>query len=899
MKKKEGIHMNKNRVFIVLSALAMVASCGTPKSEAKLSFHQAEGTYVFPIITPFDDSALPEISGKIVAFCPVSTGYTNVYNWVTASGQPAGSFDSWPGKAMSEKYNEQWWKCEYEGYSNLNIIFNKGNGGAQTADMAMTHEGYWWFWESDKTMHDSVPEGLWIDQAKFLDEDTIRLVTSVKMNSFKLYEGENVILSGSPDGNAIDIEFGKRDFDLSEGDYRVEAELENGTKTYSKVVDISALYATDKFNAQFAYYGNDLGAVYSAEKTTFKVWSPFSTSIKLKLYANGTPTSIDDEKGSDAVYKEVDMVKGDKGVWSAVVEEDLDGYYYTYTVTNSTFNAVEIVDPYAKGVGVNGKRGMILDLARTNPEGWDEISPHQYEKKSLVVWETHIADLTSSPTWTGTESGRKKYAGFHEAGTTYTKDGVTVKTGFDHVKEMGVNAVQIIPFFDQDNDETNMSFNWGYNPLNYNAPEGGYSSDPYHGEVRIKELKELIRDYSEAGINIIMDVVYNHVSSSMNSNFNVLMPGYYFRLNADGSFSNGSGCGNETASNHYMFRKFMIDSTTYWAREYKLGGFRFDLMGLHDVETMNELTSKCKEINPNICIYGEPWMGGTSTNDYTSAKQSNGNLYEGYGQFNDGLRDGLIKGGLNPSSAKGWSSDLAEGHKGDLDQVTKGIMGTTLSDGTIADPDKTVNYVTCHDNYTLYDRLNVNWSRKDYQSYIKNMALLSESIVMTSQGTSFMLAGDEFMRTKGGCDNSYGGDPLGNLAAKGYKDWYEVNTLDWGLKVEHKDMVEKFKKLIELKVKVDGLHLDKAGVANFNINSNEAGNLIWYEVRDSVEGKTYKIAHQAPWTVKKQDGVLVLNNPSTVDFSGYTDIYLDTLDNSPALNGAVTLGIGETLIAVK
>ena len=268
-------------------------------------------------------------------------------------------------------------------------------------------------------------------------------------------------------------------------------------------VDINLLFGTDSFNTNYAYDGTDLGVTYSASQSVFKVWSPFSSSIVLRVYQNGTPVAISSSKGNDT-FTEYPMNKGAKGVFSVTVSGDLNGKYYTYVVTNSSYTAKEVVDPYAKAVGVNGRRGEILNLSSTNPEGWDSIKAKAYDRKELTVWECHIADLTSSSTWTGNADNAKKYAGFHETGTTYTQDGVTVKTGFDHVKELGVNAVQILPMFDQDNDETNPTFNWGYNPLNYNAPEGAYSSNPYDGAVRISELKALIADYSKAGINIIM-----------------------------------------------------------------------------------------------------------------------------------------------------------------------------------------------------------------------------------------------------------------------------------------------------------------------------------------------------------------------------------------------------------
>ena len=409
-----------------------------------------------------------------------------------------------------------------------------------------------------------------------------------------------------------------------------------------KPVSIRKLYNA-AFDTKYNYDG-ELGAIYTATSTTFKVWSPVSKSIELRVYDSGTPTSVSTSLGNDTCTK-YNMVKGEKGVFSVTVDGDLEGKYYTYFVTNSSYpNGQEVVDPYAKSAGVNGLRGMIVDFSKTNPEGWDQVNYLTYDRKELAVYETHIAELTCSDTWGGTAANAKLFKGFYETGTKYTNNGVTVKTGFDHIKELGVNAVQIIPFFDQANDEVNMTFNWGYNPLNYNVVEGGYSSNPYDGYVRIRELKELIQAYNQAGITIIMDVVYNHVNGLSGCQFDVLMPYYYFRYNKDGQASNGSGCGNETASDKYMFRKFMIDSTKFWTSEYKLGGYRFDLMGIHDIETMNQLVAANKTINPNIVIYGEPWAGGTIAmpSGFTPASQANAGQYVGYGQFNDVLRDAMI-----------------------------------------------------------------------------------------------------------------------------------------------------------------------------------------------------------------------------------------------------------------
>lgn len=899
-----------NKYLLCLSLVALLASCGGNKPEAsseelssKEASSQAESSaeqssqtsekhefgyevdtkkYTFPTQYGWSyQGELPEVTDKIIAFCPVQTGYQNVYSW----DDNGPIFGSWPGKAMSAKstYDANWYEIEVPA-TQMNIIFNNPS---QTKDMVMTHAGYWWFWNSDKDMHDTAPEAAWIDKAKFVDANTISVVANVNFETLSLMEGGVEILKvESPKANAIKFYMGSHGVDLNKT-YAVKATLTGG---YQKEMDIDTNYFfTDpSFDQNYAYTGNDLGANYTKEKTTFKVWSPFSSKIDLKLYDNGTPTSVSILDGSDATRSVIEMTKGEHGVFEATVQGDLDGVYYTYEVTNSKFKAVEIVDPYAKSAGVNGKRGMVIDFSRTNPDGWDEMTPHQIDRKALTVWETHIADLTSAPNWGGTAANSKKYAGFHEAHTHYTEGAVDVKTGFDHVKELGVNAVQIIPFFDQDNDEVNTAFNWGYNPLNYNVPEGCYSSNPYDGHVRVRELKELIKDYHDAGMNIIMDVVYNHVASANKSNFDVLLPGYFYRYTSTGALANGSGCGNETASDHYMMRKFIVDSTSFWAKEYKLGGFRFDLMALHDLDTMAEVAEKGKAINPSLTVYGEPWTGGTSTlASNRAASQANGNKYVGYGQFNDGMRDALIKGGMHSYSETGWANGTGE-MTSELADIVAGIKGFTHSAGTIDDPDKTVNYVACHDNFTIYDRNYVLLPRDTDAAYTinKKRANLANSVVFTSQGTSFMLAGDEFLRTK---NDSGTRETVHGKSHNSYDKSYETNMLDWSLKVKNIDTFQTYKKLIALKQTVDGLHLAKTDATNLIITTPNNQTIV-YEIKDTANNKTYKVAHRNGANASTE---------ATVDFAGYS-VYLDTLGVSNlALSSATTLEKYQTIIGVK
>ena len=714
-----------------------------------------------------------------------------------------------------------------------------------------------------------------ITTCAFENVETIKVVTTNKAEKYVLYKDEAPICSGEgmnatsftvtlPDSNPT--------VDMT-AIYRLKVTFVKSQKTITKTVSIANLYDSSEFNSAFTYDG-ELGALYTKQATTFKVWSPVSQSIKLRIYANGTPTSVSATKGNDA-FNEYDMTKGEKGVFSKQVEGDLEGKYYTYVVSNSNFTNKEIVDPYAKSAGVNGLRGMIVDFSKANPEGWDEISPLALDRNELTVWETHVADMTSHASWTGTEANRRKYLGMIEAGTTYTKNDVTVTTGFDHVKELGVNAVQILPFFDQANDETKYEFNWGYNPLNYNVLEGLYSSDPYDGYKRINEFKQVVMAYNKIGANIIMDVVYNHVNGADGSNFDVLMPGYYYRYNANGDLSNGSGCGNETASEMPMMRKFMIDSTKFLAKEYKLGGFRFDLMGLHDIKTMNDLTTACKTVNPNIVIYGEPWTGGDSAMknfSSNSAKQSNGNKYEGYGQFNDAMRDALIKGGLNSPSAQGWVTNVRSVNSTDVNAIKKGISGSTASNPEIADPNKTVNYVTCHDNYTLFDRVQKATQDVESEDDYKKMCVLANAVVFTSQGTAFMLAGEELLRTKKGNDNSYNAPDA-------------VNQYDYGRKIRFPQIFENYKALVKFKQEATQLH---ASTCQIQVEDLDGGAVLKYKVTSG--DKEYIVIHC--------NGV---GAKTTIDLSAY-EVYWDTLGTlevGASLANNFVPAKYQTLIALK
>lgn len=706
-----------------------------------------------------------------------------------------------------------------------------------------------------------------IKSCKFINEKRVAIEANHNIKSYKFYKEDELIKEetlSEPDkiiGFNLDEE---ADFEC---EYSFFVTFLDSNETYSSTVDKTKLYSTLNFNNKYTYDG-ELGAIYSKTSTTFRVWSPVCNKIKLRIYESGTPTSISKELGNDK-YEEHEMKKQDKGVFELTLDGDLNGKFYTYVITNSSYIDEEIIDPYAKSSGINGIRGMIIDFddTRATPQGWATFSPNIHNKTELTVYETHVADVTSSSSWQGNEQNRKKYKGMIESGTTYKEDNKVVKTGFDHIKELGVNAVQLLPIFDQDNDEVNTSFNWGYNPLNYNVIEGSYSSNPYDGYTKVKEFRELVEAYGENDINIIMDVVYNHVSNLASSSFNKLMPGYYFRYDSKNQASNGSGCGNETASEMKMMRKFIKDSTLFLAKTYKLSGFRFDLMGLHDIDTMNEIVTNLKtNYNEKIIVYGEPWTGGTSSSSAKLANQTNISSWKGFSAFNDTLRDS-IKGSVFTSTETGWATASITLEESYL-KIVSSIKGIANND---TDPLKKIAYVTCHDNNTLYDKLQL--SVTDSSSW-NDLSVLCNSIVFTSQGISFMNAGEEMLRSKVNED--------GSLNENSYNASYKTNELDYSRLIKYNDVYKDYQNMIKLKQELNVLHYETSEEIKENISFNETdSSYLDYELKDN--DNKYRIIH-ASYALKD----------NTLDLSNYELIY-DTLSRNE-LSSSYKLEKMETLV---
>ncbi len=517
------------------------------------------------------------------------------------------------------------------------------------------------------------------------------------------------------------------------------------------------VFDSPAFKERYTYEGDDLGAVLTETGTRFKVWAPTANRVQLKLYEAGN--------GGDA-FETIDMERGEQGVWSAETATGA-GTYYTYLV-NTSAGEQEAVDPYARAVGVNGDRGMVADLDATDPEGfagdryYDGINAYN----EAVIWEVHVRDFSNK---LASSQYPGKYLAFTEKGL---KNSSGEAAGIDYLADLGVTHVHLQPVYDfatVDESKEGTGFNWGYDPKNYNAPEGSYSTDPFHGEVRIKEFKQMVQALHENGMGVVMDVVYNHTYSA-DSCLNRIVPYYYYRYDGMGKLSNGSGCGNETASERPMMRKYIVDSVRYWAEEYHVDGFRFDLMALHDTDTMQAVEQAVHAVNPKAIIYGEGWTGGTTPlMEPLRASQANirkVTASEGaigaVSVFNDSIRDGL-KGSVFDAKEKGYVSGNVS--KGNAENVIFGLTGGIKSKAVswYVKNNGVINYMSCHDNHTLFDRL-LSSNPDDSLEARLRMNRFGISIIMIGRGTPFFLAGEELLRTKNGDSNSYNsGDEVNNI----------------------------------------------------------------------------------------------------------------------------------------
>ena len=745
----------------------------------------------------------------------------------------------------------------------VNYIVRKGNWEAKdieedrTMDVSDVVSGTVHYYvksgvkEATRVLGDDALKGTKVQNAEYVTgKSQVKVTTSVPVTGdpvevFAVKEAEGAeiaITEASVDGNVYTLTLAK---DLASFD--VLKQIEGFILSYDGYdyrINMQSPYSNAGFEELYTYDG-ELGALWTEEKTTFKLWAPTADEVKLNLYESGTD-------GTEDCIETLEMTKvvSGNGVWTVEKEGDLHGKYYTYTV-DVNGKEVEACDPYARTTGVNGKRAMVINLDSTDPEGWDQdVSPNKdMNYTDAVIYELHVRDLSSDP-----NSGIKntgKFLGLTEKGTK-TPSGQM--TGLDHLIDMGITHLHILPFYDYGSvDETKLDtpqFNWGYDPVNYNVPEGSYSTDPYNGEVRVKELKQTVKALHESNINVVMDVVYNHVYAAESFCFNQIVPQYFSRVNADGSYSNGSGCGNDTASERSMVKKYIVDSVKYWADEYHIDGFRFDLVGLIDTETINQIVEEVHATHPDVIFYGEGWTMGTTVTKpgYTMATQLNSTETPGFAYFSDTIRDSL-RGSVFEATEPGFMVG-ATGRDQRIAKCLQAISEAEVDGSTVVwstNPSQTVNYASCHDNHTLKDRINNTAPNASEADRIKmnNMAAVT---YMTSQGIPFIHAGEEILRTKVHED--------GTVEHNSYNSNDYVNMLRWTNldKPEYEQVNEYYKGLIEFRKNHKALRLTTA---------EEVSQYVYTEVLD--DNLILNIIDAKAVEGEVADGIVVIINANATD----------------------------------
>ena len=625
-------------------------------------------------------------------------------------------------------------------------------------------------------------------------------------------------------------------------------------------------YAT--FNDYPVYEGSDLELTYSAQGSKFCVWAPTASQVKLLLYDKGN------EGGA---YETLDMDRSEQGTWALKVNDDLKGKFYTFQIKINDKWMEETPGIWVKATGANGRRAAIIDFAETNPTGWEnDVRPPLKNFTDIVLYETHIRDFSVSP-----NSGMKykgKFLAFTERGT---KNSAGEATGIDHLKELGITHVHLLPAFDFASiDETKLKepkYNWGYDPLNYNVPEGSYSTNPNNPVTRIKEFKQMVQSLHSSGIRVIMDVVYNHTAAGKNSHFNLLVPGYFYRMNADSTWSNASGCGNEMASERAMMRKFIVESVVYWATEYHVDGFRFDLMGILDIETMNAVRAALDKIDRTIFVYGEGWTAGPSPlAEAKRAVKKNAKELDNIAVFSDDIRDAL-KGSWMHSQIPGFVSGTDS-----LEESIKfGVVGSTQHDSIdyskllyskapyVNNPTQIINYVSCHDDMCLVDKLRESRPQNATDEELVRFNKLAQTVVFTSQGVPFIYAGEELYRNKKGIHNTYQSPD-------------SINQIDWNFKTAHKDIFEYYKGLIALRKAHAAFRIPTREMVQQHLKfintripnvvafmlTNHVNDEVWKDILVIYNGNRKSVAVQIPegeWDLVCHDGQINLNGISHID----------------------------------
>ena len=674
-----------------------------------------------------------------------------------------------------------------------------------------------------------------LNSAEILTFDTIRYEINANhkisaLSEIKLYVGDRpVTIKGC---STLNVE-------TNEGIIELVDKIDLTKKYTLELVGVgtkdvipTAIFDSEEFINNYVDYDANLGAVINGNNVIFNVWAPTASNVELRLYKNGH---------SEEAFFTAPMTNGNKGTWTYEVVDCPINAYYTYLVT--TMNGTqEAVDPYARAVGVNGKRGMVVDLSSTNPSAWNNEEYIKLEKYTdAIIWEVHVRDFSNK---IKSSQYKGKYLALTERGLT---NSYGESVGIDYLVNLGITHVHLLPIHDYatvDETKPDEQFNWGYDPANYNALEGSYSLDPYNGEVRIKEFKMAVQALHNANLGVIMDVVYNHTYHA-NSSFNKIVPYYYYRFNADGTNISYSGCGNDTASEHLMFRKFMVESTAYWVKEYKLDGLRFDLMGLHDLETIREIEKRVHEINPNAIIYGEGWNMGKTLGGQLQANQNNVINIEPQQEsagsvsvFSDVIRDGL-KGSTFCNTAQGYVS----GNSANLRENVKfGISGGEYGNWSwCAKNGGVINYISAHDNHTLWDKLAISNGDNSVEERIP-MNKLGAAIVMISKGTPFMQAGEEMLRTKHGDENSYNSSD-------------EINNIDWESLTPNSDQLKVmnyYKGLIELRK------------ASPILRAQNGVEIKFFDIGESALSVLYE-------DLKTNNKTLVIINPTDREITYYLD----------------------------
>ncbi|MBR3770323.1 MAG: type I pullulanase [Lachnospiraceae bacterium] len=725
-----------------------------------------------------------------------------------------------------------------------------------------------------KVYGDDVVIGTKLTAASYLDGKVNVTMTKAledTTNAFTVSgkEGEVAIAAITGEGPEYVLEMAEP-FDLSQK-YNITFDGN------SYAITMPDYYSTEEFEALYTYTGDDLGATWTKDATTFRVWAPTAEAVSVKLFETGA-SSV------NSLIEELPMTADANGTWILTKSGDLNGVYYTYNVTIDGVTR-EACDPYARTTGVNGDRAMVIDLDSTDPQGWaDDKNPNaDLAFNDAIIYELHVRDLG-----TDSSSGIKrpgKFLSLTEHGTT-TENGVP--TGIDHIKSLGITHLHILPMYDFASvveGAPSGQFNWGYDPQNYNVPEGSYSTDPFNGAVRVKEAKEMVQSLHNDGISVVMDVVYNHVSSAGDFCFNRIVPQYFSRVDATGKYSNGSGCGNDTASERSMVKKYIVDSVLYWATEYHIDGFRFDLVGLIDTETINEIMETVHAVRPDVVFYGEGWtMSTTMTKEgYTLTTQPNSLEVPGFAFFNDNIRDGL-RGNVFNNEETGYVSGASDLEL-TIEDAFLGSSGTWCHT-----PTQTVNYASCHDNMTLFDRLQNSRPDASKEDIIK-MNNLAATIYMTAQGIPFIHAGEDMLRTKVKED--------GTFDHNSYSSGDEINSLKWDTLEDetYANVVEYYRGLIAFRKAHPVLRLTtpEAVSEHVSVVDTETKNVTAFALTGGVEGET-------------ADAMYIIFNPNTesTDITlpeGDWDVYINAESAGTnvlaTVNGTVTIDAISAMVLVQ